>query len=214
VDSGPAGHLLLQEVTLGTPKALRPAAARSCVETGQASDSREKPTLEDLYDAHFDFVWRSLRRLGVAESALDDAAQDVFLVVHRRLAGYEPRYSARTWLFAIVRRVARDHRRRVQRKGGLSPLPDDVPAASQRGPLELTMQSQATRIVHEFLETLDDDRRAVFTLAELEQMNAHEISDALEVNQSTVYSRLGSARRALATFLQSRYPDEFGGSHG
>src|SRR5689334_9453575 len=65
----------------------------------------------EIYDAQFAFVWRSLRRLGVDPSGLDDAAQDVFLVVHRRLPEFEGRASLKTWVYEIVRRVARDHRR-------------------------------------------------------------------------------------------------------
>lgn len=218
-------------MTFGTTKALGPAAAHSNPKQAQPSAERDRkgqpvqdsaptpdptqarPTLEDLYAEHFDFVWRSLRRLGVASNALDDGCQDVFMVVHRRLAEYQPRYSPRAWLFAIVRRVASDYRRMVSRKGGLAPLRDNLPA-SEHDPHERALQSQAGRIVHEFLATLDDDRRAVFSLAELEQMNAHEIADALEVNQSTVYSRLGSARKALLAFLQEHYPNEVGGGHG
>lgn len=172
-----------------------------------AAPPRARPTVEDLYAEHFDFVWRSLRRLGVAHANLDDATQDVFIVVHRRLAGYEPRHSPRSWLFAIARRVASDYRRTVRRKGGLSPLRDSMPAPSANSPHEGALRNQAARIIHEFLETLDDDRRAVFSLAELEQMNAREIAEALEANQSTVYSRLTSARKALLAFLAERYPE-------
>jgi RNA polymerase sigma-70 factor (ECF subfamily) len=189
-------------------KAERPPLALS------SPAARARPSLEQLYAEHFDFVWRSVRRLGVAPSALDDAVQDVFLVVHRRIADYEPRHSPRAWLFAIARRVASDHRRSVQRKGGLSQLRDSMPAPPAAGPHEGAMRNQAARIVHEFLDTLDEDRRAVFALAELEQMNAREIAEALDANQSTVYSRLASARKALLAFLEARYPEAMGGHDG
>ncbi|MGE3634951.1 MAG: RNA polymerase sigma factor, partial [Sandaracinaceae bacterium] len=79
--------------------------------------------LEEIYDACFDFVWRSARRMGVAEAHADDVVQEVFLVAHRRLADFEGRSSVRTWLFGILLRVVSDHRRTLRRKGGLSPLP-------------------------------------------------------------------------------------------
>jgi len=195
-------------VASGITKAEAPPVAVA------SAPPQARPTVEGLYAEHFDFVWRSLRRLGVAPASLDDAAQDVFIVVHRRLADYQPRHSPRSWLFAIARRVASDYRRTVQRKGGLAPLRDSMPASAAAGPHAGALRNQAARIIHEFLATLDDDRRAVFSLAELEQMNAREIAEALEANQSTVYSRLTSARKALLAFLEERYPEELGGSHG
>src|ERR1700750_3508010 len=66
-----------------------------------------------VYDDHVAFVWRSLRRLGVAESALKDAVQEVFLVVHRRLPDYTEQAKITTWLFRIAMGIARDQRRRA-----------------------------------------------------------------------------------------------------
>ena len=68
--------------------------------------------------------------------------------------------------------------------------------------------------MHGFLETLDDDRRAVFVLAELEQMTAPEIAEALNANPSTVYSRLASARKALLAYVQTHHPDSMEGADG
>src|SRR5262245_22373561 len=64
------------------------------------------PEFEELYEAHFDFVWRSLRRLGVPHPGLDDAVQEVFIVVHRRLGAFEGRSTLKTWLFGIAVHVA------------------------------------------------------------------------------------------------------------
>src|SRR5689334_15233045 len=68
-------------------------------------------TFKEVYEEQFRFVWRSLRRLGVRESDVADAAQDVFLVVHRRLGEFEGRSKVSTWLYGICYRVARDRRR-------------------------------------------------------------------------------------------------------
>jgi RNA polymerase sigma-70 factor (ECF subfamily) len=168
------------------------------------------PSVESLYAEHFDFVWRTLRRLGVFPDLLDDATQEVFLVVHRRLPEYRPRWSPRSWLFAIARRVASDYRRSARRKGHGLPLHDSLPAPAQEGPHAGALRAEAARVVHEFLDTLDQDRREVFVLAELEQMTAREIAALLDANQSTIYSRLGSARRALMVFLRERHGAELG----
>src|SRR5688572_8332202 len=68
------------------------------------------------YTEHFNFVWRSLRLLGVPPDLLDDAAQDVFSVVFRRLADFDGSAALTTWLFAIARRVAANYRRRESRR--------------------------------------------------------------------------------------------------
>jgi RNA polymerase sigma-70 factor, ECF subfamily len=151
-------------------------------------------SFEAVYEESLDFVWRSLQSLGVRQDTLDDAVQDVFLVVHRRLPDFEARSSVRTWIFGIAIRVARDHRRRHQRKGGLSPLDFDV-ADYGPGPYEEAERSEALRELAAVLEHLDEDKREVFVLAELEQLTAPEIAAALSVNVNTIYSRIRAARR-------------------
>src|SRR5688572_14145784 len=64
-----------------------------------AVSSRSELSLTALYDAHVAMVWRTLKALGVPETGIDDAVQDVFLVVHRRAAAFEARSSIKTWLF-------------------------------------------------------------------------------------------------------------------
>jgi RNA polymerase sigma-70 factor (ECF subfamily) len=85
----------------------------------------------DVYETHFDFVWRSLRLLGVADEVVEDALQDTFSVVSRQLDQFEGRSSLRTWIFAILHRVAANYRRtRTRKHGPLAPLeemPSDDP---------------------------------------------------------------------------------------
>jgi RNA polymerase sigma-70 factor, ECF subfamily len=150
-----------------------------------------------VYDQHFAFVWRSLRRLGVPDRLLDDAAQDVFIVVHRRLDGFEGRSTVKSWLFGIARRVAHDHRRRVGRKERTDLLPESVTDPDATTPAHDAERAQAVRVLHEILAALDDDKREVFVLAELEQMTVPEIADAIDANVNTVYSRLRAARQAF-----------------
>jgi RNA polymerase sigma-70 factor (ECF subfamily) len=63
------------------------------------------------------------------------------------------------------------------------------------GPHEALAKAEAARLVQRLLEELDDEKREVFVLAELEQLTAVEIAEALGVNASTVSSRLRAARR-------------------
>jgi RNA polymerase sigma-70 factor, ECF subfamily len=155
---------------------------------------------EAVYEAHFAFAWRTLRRLGVMEVALDDAVQDVFVVVHRRLATFEGRASLRSWLFGIVVRVARDHRRSARRKASHGLLPagtaadtDAVPDAAPN-PLEVAVRAEAVHLLHEILDGLEEDKREVLVMADLEQMPVPEVAEVLGANVNTVYSRLRTAR--------------------
>jgi RNA polymerase sigma-70 factor (ECF subfamily) len=163
-----------------------------------AAETRELPTFESLYAEYFRSVWRTLRRLGVANAQLDDAAQDVFIVVHRRLPEFDGR-SVRGWLFAITLRVASDHRRVAAHRQTM-PLDDRVvdpsPDPAARRELEESVQ-----LLHTLLAELDEKKREVFVLGELEQLSAPEIAEALSLNLNTVYSRLRAARAEFETAL-------------
>ncbi len=155
------------------------------------------PAFDELYEGYVDFTWRSVRRLGVDEAAVDDVVQQVFLVVHRRLPEFCGAASIRTWIFGILLRVVREHRRLRRRKSPHQRSPATDPetlADSAHGPDESTARAEAARLVQAWLDELDDDKREVFVLAELEGMTAKEIADATGSNASTVYSRLRAAR--------------------
>jgi RNA polymerase sigma-70 factor (ECF subfamily) len=153
-----------------------------------------------LYREHFDFVFRNLRRLGVAGAQIDDALQDVFLVVLRHFDKYQDGSYGKAWLFAIALRVARNYRRSERRRDShLSALsPDGEHASNEHNPFERAAQAQAARMLHAFLERIDEDKRSVFVMTELEQMSAPEIAAALRLNVNTVYARIRAARREFA----------------
>ena len=176
-------------------------------------------TVTALYEAHVDFVWRSLRRLGVPLSRLDDAVQDVFLVVHRRLGGFELRSSVKTWLFGIVLRVARDHHRWRRRNEQAAPAeappdPELLVDETSPGPLERAQQADAVRLLDELLSGMTVEKREVFLLAELEQLTAPEIGTLLGIRLTTVYSRLRTARIEFEQALARRRVGAEGGSDG
>jgi RNA polymerase sigma-70 factor, ECF subfamily len=156
-----------------------------------------------LYRAHVRFVWRSLRRLGVREASLEDATQEVFLVVHRRFQDFRPGPTEKAWLFAIALRVASDQRRWVRRKGKLAPLREEL-IEGPGSPFEGTMKREASDLVNGFLDELDEARRSAFVLSELEQMTGAEAAVALDISPNTFFSRVYSARKAFVAFLQQR----------
>ena len=167
-----------------------------------------EPRFEDVYEAYFEFVWRSLRRLGVPASGVDDAVQDVFVVVHRRLADFEGRSTVKTWLFGIALRVARSHRRKAARASVLDPLPDDVQGRVEHRPDHVHEAQQAWAVVEAFLEELDEDKRAVFVLSELEEHTAPEIAETLGIRTNTVYSRLRAARKLFESTVKRHHATE------
>jgi RNA polymerase sigma-70 factor (ECF subfamily) len=167
--------------------------------------------LAELYEANFDRVWRWLEGFGVRHADLEDAAQEVFLVAHRKLAEFDGRAKVTTWLFGIASRVASQFRRRahVRREAGpdgldaaldATPAPDDAAAAAQWG-------AHVARI----LDGLDANKRIVFVLYELEELTLREIAELVGAPLQTVNSRLRAAReyfRAEAARLELRAREE------
>jgi RNA polymerase sigma-70 factor (ECF subfamily) len=154
-----------------------------------------------LYAEGFAAVWRLLTRLGVASSAVDDAAHDVFVIAWRRLGEFNGRSTLKTWLLGIAVRVAADYRRKNQRT--VIPLSADLPAPGS--PEEQASQREARDRVHHLLGQLRPERREIFVLMELEELSAPEVAEALGMNLNTVYTRLRAARQdfnALAAALQ------------
>lgn len=157
-------------------------------------------SLEGVYAEHAPFVWRTVRRLGVPASSVEDAVQDVFVVVHRRLAEFERRSSVRTWIFGIVRRVVRDHRPSKRQEPIDTNTLDALPGRDE-GPLALAERAQAARLLLGLLDELDEEKREAFILVDLEEMSVPEAAEALSANINTVYSRVRAARQELERAL-------------
>ncbi|HVK66614.1 MAG TPA: sigma-70 family RNA polymerase sigma factor [Polyangium sp.] len=160
-----------------------------------------------IRDEHFEFVWRSVRRLGVPDADADDAAQQVFIVLSRRLdeisAGSE-----RAFLFGTAMRVAMQVRRTMRRRGEVSLSgEDETPGPSLEPPdmgpdaEELLAQRRARVMLDEVLESLPLDVRAVFVLFELEEMRVPEIASLLGIPLGTAASRLRRGRELFQAEL-------------
>lgn len=158
------------------------------------STSAQGPTLSTVYTEHHAFVWRAVVRLGVPSERVDDAVHDVFMVVARRLGEFEGKSTMRTWLFAIAMRVAQSVRRDAARDARRLQKLGEVATNHLHAPHDA---ADAKHTLQELLEHLDDEKRAVFVMAELEGMTAPEIAAVIGGKVSTVYSRLRLAREAL-----------------
>ncbi|MGH1346240.1 MAG: RNA polymerase sigma factor [Nannocystales bacterium] len=152
----------------------------------------------EIFGEHHDFVWRSLARLGVPRAVIDDATQDVFIVVHRRLEDYRRDMPMRAWLYGIARRVAYRYRTQAAKNRRAYP----ATAAEARAPDDAVALQEAAGMVAAFLSELSPAAREVFVLAELEGLSGPEIAAALGVKLNTVYSRLRLARRQFARVVK------------
>lgn len=157
------------------------------------------PTFDEVYADQVGFVWRVLRACGVPADQLEDAAQDVFVVVHRRLAEFEGRCAITTWLFAITRRVAASHRRRGQPAVVPIAVPD---VSSPTSPFDDVARSEAAAAIAAILDHMDEDKRIVFALVEIEQMSVADVARMLDINLNTAHSRLRLARGEFAAAVR------------
>lgn len=171
------------------------------MDTDEESDAPHPPITE-LDARRFDavyretsaFVLRSLRRL-VVDEAVDDAFQDVYLVVARRLSEFEGRSKLSTWVYGIVLRVAADHRRsHARRQRRLSAAGSEPAPEPPETPEQAARQAEGRRLLHRILDAMEDPLREVFVLVELEQVPGPEVAALLELNPNTMHSRLRSAR--------------------
>jgi RNA polymerase sigma-70 factor (ECF subfamily) len=153
----------------------------------------QKPScLRSLFDDHAAFVCRNLRVLGVSEADLDDALQEVFLVVFQRLREYEERGRARAWLYSICIRITRAHHRKLKRRREQVVLGEaDVAPATQ---LESVLDRESLLVGQRLLQQLPRAQREVFWLYEVEDVPMAEIARALDCPLQTAYSRLRKAR--------------------
>jgi RNA polymerase sigma-70 factor (ECF subfamily) len=158
--------------------------------------SAPTPDFRAIYDAHFDFVWRSLRRLGVREPDVLDLAQKVFLTAHFKLADFEGRSLVSTWLFGICQRVASDYRRSalIRREVSTDNAELDSVATWHDDLSDKSDSHRRARAAEAILNKLPEPQRVVFVLFELEEMSGQDIATLLDVSVGTVRSRLRLAR--------------------
>lgn len=156
-----------------------------------------------LYTTHASFVFRVLRGMGVPDSLADDAMQDVFLVVHRRLPAFDGRAKVTTWLFPIAVNIALNYRRRARRSHDQTPIRETLEAEA-RSPHEEAEAAQSLSRLLAVLDDLDDEKRITLLLADLEGCSAPEIAQLTKTPLNTVYTRLRRARAAFVARWQAR----------
>jgi RNA polymerase sigma-70 factor (ECF subfamily) len=163
-----------------------------------------RPSTAELFSEYATFVWRVLRHQGIPDADLDDLVQEVFLVVHRRLQEVELT-NVRAWIAGIAYRVAADGRRRAGRRhlqGGSATL-ESAERVEGDGPAEARLDAtRELRLLDRALDRLDDEKRAVFVLAAIEELPLADVARIVECSLATAYYRLHRARSALRSALE------------
>lgn len=160
-------------------------------------------SFEQIYDAYSAFVWRNARRLGVPASGAEDVVQEVFIVVQRRLPDFDGRTAIQSWIFGILVRVVGHYRRSYKRKDARCVSLDQdggyysTSLAEARSPSEQAENAERVRLLERLLGQLDEDKRTLLVLSELEGWTLREIAEYLGSNTNTVHSRLRAAKRAF-----------------
>ena len=153
--------------------------------------------LREAFTAHYDFVWRSLRRLGVWPGSVDDAAQEVFMIFSRKVDVVEPG-AEKSYLFGTALRIASDTRRAQSRRDHASDDALDRTADPNPTPDAALGDARARQLLQEVLDSLPLDVRAVFVLSELENLSAPEVAQTLGIPPGTVASRLRRGRELFS----------------
>jgi len=155
-----------------------------------------------IYTQYFDFVWASVRRLGVAPAAVDDVVQDVFIVIHSRIHTLEQPESLRSWIYGVVRRTVSDHRRsqRVRLASGHA-LASEADAPCAVTPLDVAAHNEKVKLLFSLLEELDVSKREIFMMVELDELTVPEVAEILQIPVNTAYSRLRAARQGFEQAL-------------
>jgi RNA polymerase sigma-70 factor (ECF subfamily) len=161
---------------------------------------------ESIYRQYFDFVWSSVRRLGVRPVAVDDVVQEIFIVIHSRLHTLEKPEALRSWIYSVIRRTVSGHHRsqRVKEISGVMLATEPETRRQPATPFDLAQQSDQVKLLFSLLDELDEPKREVFVMAELDELTVPEIAEILEIPLNTAYSRLRAARQAFDEALARR----------
>jgi RNA polymerase sigma-70 factor (ECF subfamily) len=147
-----------------------------------------------IFSKNYRFAWRLLRRLGVAPGSVEDATQQVFLVVAERLDDIAPE-SERGFVYGTVLRVAWTSRRGAAHEV----LSDsfDARTCPLPSPSELADQRRAREVLDLILARMPNQLRVVFVLYEIEGFTTPEIADVMQIPLGTAASRLRRGRLAF-----------------
>lgn len=160
---------------------------------------RDQQRLRAAIVEHYEFIWRTLRRLGVVSHSVEDAAQQVLLVLARRIDDVQAG-SERAFMVATAVRVAADSRKKqVRLREELDPVALEAKVSDAPSADELLDRGRARDLLDVVLAQMPDELRMVFIFFEFEDMSMGAIAELLGLRLGTVASRLRRARELFET---------------
>ncbi|MBX3186779.1 MAG: sigma-70 family RNA polymerase sigma factor [Labilithrix sp.] len=178
--------------------AVEIGSAKGSMSERPPADASTEARLEEIFEAHYDAIWRTLRRLGLSEAQADDGAQRVFVVAARKIDtivdGLEGRF-----LYGVAVRVASEVRRRdparreIAGEEMLAGLADEAP-----GPEDSLLADEAREALDAVLGEMPDELREVLVLVELEELTVPDVAELLSIPVGTAASRLRRARESFS----------------
>lgn len=176
------------------PRAKEPAISSAAAQPAPG----ERERLKAMFEAHYDLVWRVLRRVGLSASQADDGAQQVFIIASRRLADIESG-KERAFLCATAMKLAP----RIRSAHGREELSAAPPEQSTSvTPDEVLELKQRRALLERILGEMEEDLRTVLVLTEIEGLSKREVAEALEIPEGTAASRLRRAREDFQARLK------------
>jgi RNA polymerase sigma-70 factor (ECF subfamily) len=165
-------------------------------------------SFEVVYADWFHDVRSWIRALGGMDADQEDLAQEVFIVVRRKLCQFDGR-NLRGWLYRITQRTVRDYRRAawfrrlLSRRTSLS-YDSAVLNLIEPGetPPEQLERREAEATLNVALERMNTKHRAAFVLFELEGYSGKEIAELEGVKLATVWTRLHQARKVFVGIVK------------
>ncbi|MGD0679891.1 MAG: sigma-70 family RNA polymerase sigma factor [Polyangiaceae bacterium] len=205
-----------------TIRELRPAVLPVDTPPGEASSSGRSDAkgysaspvrLREIIDKHYDFVWRTLRHLGVENASAEDAAQQVVCILARRLGEIAPG-AEMSFLFSTAVRVASEARRAARRRpvsdaSDVDALPTPLPS-----PEELVDERCAREVLRNVLEAIPLDLRIIFVLFEIEELTVAQAAALVGIPVGTAASRLRRARETFHAIVRRMQAAQRGGVRG
>jgi RNA polymerase sigma-70 factor (ECF subfamily) len=171
------------------------------IEVHHAIAREVRPAFRAIFEEHFDYVWNTLKHLGVRDADLEDLAHEVFLRVHERIEDYDESRPIKPWLFAFAFRVASGHRRLARHRLevlGIAVDPHDPSLPAD----EVLASRRDGELAAAALDSVEIDRRAVFMLHDLDEVPIPQVAAALGIPLGTAYSRLRLAREEFQKSAQ------------